>query len=169
MTKSIYYKSPVGLLKIQGSGNAICEVSFVKTIDNSLVNEDEATCESNSLIIKECTRQLNEYFAGTRILFDLVLSQSGTVFQQMVWGELQKIKYGKTVSYLSLSKSIGNTKAIRAVGMANGRNNIAIIVPCHRVIGSNGSLVGYAGDLWRKKWLLNHEARFANGVQKLFD
>jgi len=108
------------------------------------------------------------YFAGRLFSFDLLLDQPGTDFQHKVWAELCHIKYGKTISYLELSKRLGNTKAIRAAGTANGRNNIAIIVPCHRVIGSDGTLVGYAGSLWRKKWLLGHEARFGNGVQTLF-
>ena len=170
MEEKIYYKSPLGLLQIGASLNAIREISFVNKIAHTSVNEAEAKCvETTSTIIKECIKQLDEYFAGNRIAFDLALSQAGTAFQQSVWAELQKIKYGKTVSYLILSKNLGNTKAIRAVGTANGKNNIAIIIPCHRVIGSNGTLVGYAGDLWRKKWLLEHEAKFANGVHKLFD
>ena len=95
-------------------------------------------------------------------------AQVGTEFQQSVWNELARIPYGRTISYHELSKRIGNTKAIRAVGSANGNNNICIIVPCHRVIGSNGDLVGYGGDLWRKKWLLEHEGKTVNGVQTLF-
>ena len=94
--------------------------------------------------------------------------QAGTSFQQTVWAALRHIPHGKTLSYLQLSKNIGNKKAIRAVGAANGKNNIVIIVPCHRVIGSNGTLVGYGGDLWRKQWLLAHEAKYCNGVQMLF-
>jgi methylated-DNA-[protein]-cysteine S-methyltransferase len=113
-------------------------------------------------------QQLDEYFAGQRIEFDLQVTQTGTSFQQTVWNELCNIPYGKTISYLELSKRIGNVKAIRAVGTANGTNHVSIIVPCHRVIGSNGSLVGYGGDLWRKKWLLEHEAKYAFGVQTLF-
>ncbi len=109
---------------------------------------------------------MDEYFAGNRFEFNLKLFQPGTPFQQDVWEGLQKVKYGNTLSYLSFSKQLGNAKAIRAVGTANGKNNIAIIVPCHRVIGSNGSLVGYAGELWRKKWLLNHEAKFAHSHLK---
>ena len=111
---------------------------------------------------------MDEYFNGKRKFFTLLLSQTGTAFQQNVWNELEKIHYGSTISYHTLSKKLGNAKAIRAVGTANGKNNIAIVIPCHRVIGSNGSLVGYAGELWRKKWLLEHEAKFAHGVQTLF-
>ncbi|RYF79998.1 MAG: methylated-DNA--[protein]-cysteine S-methyltransferase [Chitinophagaceae bacterium] len=100
--------------------------------------------------------------------FKLPIKQAGTTFQQQVWKALQDIGPGKTISYLKLSKQLGNAKAIRAVGTANGKNNIAIIVPCHRVIGSNGSLVGYSGELWRKQWLLQHEAKYLQGVQSLF-
>lgn len=119
-------------------------------------------------LLQKCIIQLNEYFDGKRKIFDLPVQQQGTSFQQAVWQQLLKIKYGKTISYLELSKRIGDVKAIRAVGTTNGKNKIAIIVPCHRVIGSDGSLTGYAGDLWRKKWLLAHENKFANGVQSLF-
>ena len=121
-----------------------------------------------SLVIKKCIEQLDEYFAAVRTEFTIPVLQSGTAFQQTVWAELCNIPYGRTISYLELSKRIGNVKAIRAVGTANGSNCISIIVPCHRVIGSNGSLVGYGGDLWRKKWLLEHEGKTANGVQTLF-
>lgn len=119
-------------------------------------------------LIQQCIDQLNEYFEGSRKIFDIPLQQEGTPFQQKVWAQLLNIGYGKTISYLTLSKQIGDTKAIRAVGTTNGKNQIAIIVPCHRVIGSDGSLTGYAGELWRKKWLLEHEGKFANGVQTLF-
>lgn len=90
------------------------------------------------------------------------------MFQEKVWQELLKIAPGQTISYMQLSKRLGDVKAIRAVGTANGKNTVAIIVPCHRVIGSNGDLVGYGGELWRKKWLLDHEAKYSNGVQTLF-
>jgi methylated-DNA-[protein]-cysteine S-methyltransferase len=102
--------------------------------------------------------QLQEYFAGTRKTFDFKLNPSGTEFQQKVWQELLNIPYGKTTSYLGLSKKLGDVKAIRAVASANGKNPLWIVVPCHRVIGSDGSLTGYAGGLWRKQWLLEHES-----------
>ncbi|HPA24001.1 MAG TPA: methylated-DNA--[protein]-cysteine S-methyltransferase, partial [Ferruginibacter sp.] len=105
---------------------------------------------------------------GNLSAFDLPIQLNGTPFRQSVWQALQNIPFGKTTSYLQLSKNLGNAKAIRAVGTANGSNPIAIIIPCHRVIGSNGDLIGYAGELWRKKWLLAHEATFAHGVQTLF-
>lgn len=115
-----------------------------------------------------CIEQLIQYFNGQRRQFELPLNQSGTPFQQGIWSELQQIPFAKTISYLELARRIGDTKATRAVANANGKNNIAVIVPCHRVIGSNKELVGYAGGLWRKKWLLEHEAKVAYGVQTLF-
>lgn len=163
------YKSPVGLLRISQHAEAICEVSFIKAGDQP-VNDITAGTGNIPLsrILRDCMEQLDRYFNGTLTTFDLKLQQQGTEFQQKVWRELMNIRFGKTTSYLALSKNLGDVKAIRAVGTANGKNNIAIIVPCHRVIGSNGDLVGYAGELWRKKWLLGHEAKFASGVQTLF-
>jgi methylated-DNA-[protein]-cysteine S-methyltransferase len=102
--------------------------------------------------------QLEEYFAGTRQAFDLPLAAEGTDFQRRVWDALLGIPYGTTISYLELARRIGDPKAVRAVGLANGRNPISIIVPCHRVIGSDGSLTGYGGGIERKRWLLQHEA-----------
>lgn len=113
-------------------------------------------------------QQFDEYFAGKRKQFDFSIQQEGTDFQQRVWSELQKIPFGETISYLELSQRIGNTKAIRACGTANGQNKLAIVVPCHRVIGSNGKLVGYAGGLWRKKSLLLYEAAFTVSTKTLF-
>ncbi|MFT3911887.1 MAG: methylated-DNA--[protein]-cysteine S-methyltransferase [Ferruginibacter sp.] len=169
MNEIVYYKSPVGALCIKNDGKSITEVSFANRQEKITVNEDEISyAKTTSPIIKKCIKQLDEYFVGKRFDFELDLAQPGTPFQQSVWAELLKINYGKTLSYLTLSKRLGNVKAIRAVGTANGKNNIAIIVPCHRVIGSNGTLVGYGGDLWRKKWLLEHEAKYGNGVLALF-
>lgn len=111
----------------------------------------------SSWILDKAMMQLTEYFAGARTEFDLPLTPKGTDFQRRVWSELQHIPHGSTASYLSISKAIGDVKAIRAVGLANGKNPIAIVIPCHRVIGSDGSLTGYAGGLWRKEWLLRHE------------
>lgn len=154
------YQSPIGTLLLTSDGSQINAVSFTSETDTITDQADE--------IIDACKRQLDEYFFGTRQVFDLPISQAGTEFQQKVWHELERIPFGKTISYHELSKRLGNTKAIRAAGTANGKNQVAIIVPCHRVIGSNGSLVGYAGELWRKKWLLDHEATFSHGLQKLF-
>lgn len=168
-TEMVYYKSPLGVLEIRSNGNAISDVLFLNSWKGKKINEEEIIFASPaSAAIKKCIKQLDEYFAGKRFEFKIAIAQEGTVFQQKVWAELCNIPYGKTISYLELSKRIGNVKAIRAAGTANGNNSVSIIVPCHRVIGSNGTLVGYGGDLWRKKWLLEHEAKYAHGVQTLF-
>jgi len=157
--------TPLGNICIEASSEAINAVLFVKKGDAEAI---PVSTTIDHPLIQQCVEQLNEYFEGSRKTFDLPLQQEGTFFQQKVWAQLLNIGYGKTISYLTLSKQIGDTKAIRAVGTTNGKNQIAIIVPCHRVIGSDGSLTGYAGELWRKKWLLEHEGKFANGVQTLF-
>ena len=168
-TLTAYYNSPIGTLSIKSYGDSIAEILFVNSWKGDTVNEDEVDyAVPKSPIIKKCIRQLDQYFAGKRKNFDLRLTFSGSAFQRQVWNELMNIPYGKHISYMTLSKKIENVKAIRAVGTANGSNKICIVVPCHRVIGSNGDLVGYGGDLWRKKWLLDHEARIAHGVQELF-
>ena len=162
-TFTTYYHSPVGLLKISGTDNYICEVSFHDTSQKAEGNKKHLP----SMLIN-CVEQLIQYFNGQRRVFELPLNQSGTAFQQDVWSILTQIPFGKTISYLELARKTGDTKATRAVANANGKNNIAIIVPCHRVIGSTGELTGYAGGLWRKKWLLDLEAKVAHGVQRLF-
>jgi methylated-DNA-[protein]-cysteine S-methyltransferase len=165
----VYYQSPIGTLEIRSTGSFISDVLFVNSWKGTTVNENELTfIKPESPAIKACIKQLDEYFAGTRTEFHIHTQQVGTAFQQTVWAELCNIPYGRTISYLELSKRLGNVKAIRAVGTANGNNSVSIIIPCHRVIGSNGDLVGYGGDLWRKKWLLQHEGKIANGVQTLF-
>jgi methylated-DNA-[protein]-cysteine S-methyltransferase len=165
----VYYNSPLGVLEIRSNGHVISDVLFLNSWKGNKVNEEEIVFNTpKSAAIKNCIKQLDEYFAGTRVEFNIDTAQVGTAFQQTVWAALSNIPYGKTISYMELSKRIGNVKAIRAVGTANGNNSISIIIPCHRVIGSNGTLVGYGGDLWRKKWLLEHEAKFAHGVQSLF-
>lgn len=158
-----YYESPIGLLKIAGTDQYISEVSF---IDN---NEQIAHGEPGlSDMIHYCTEQLIEYFTGRRKVFNLPIHQDGTDFQQKVWNQLLAVPFGKTASYLDMAKKLGDVKAVRAVAAANGKNQIAIIVPCHRIIGSDKSLVGYSGGMWRKKWLLQHEFRINNGIQTLF-
>ncbi len=158
-----YYHSPVGLLKISGTEDYISEVTFHDTSQKA-----EGRKKHLPHLLINCVEQLIQFFNGQRRQFELPLNQSGTNFQQEVWNELVQIPFGKTISYLELARRIGDTKATRAVANANGKNNIAIIVPCHRVIGSNRELIGYAGGLWRKKWLLEHEAKIAYGVQTLF-
>lgn len=158
-----YYHSPVGLLKISGTESYISEVTFHDTSQ-----KPEGNKKHLPHLLINCVEQLIQYFNGQRRIFDLPLNQPGTAFQQDVWNILTQIPFGKTISYLELARKTGDTKATRAVANANGKNNIAIIVPCHRVIGSNKELIGYAGGLWRKKWLLEHEAKVAYGVQTLF-
>ncbi len=167
--KIAYYRSPIGVLEIRSDGEFITHVIFINSWKGSAIAEDAIDDTlPDSPIIKMCINQLTEYFNGERKQFTFSIKHSGTAFQQTVWTALRDIPYGRTISYLELSKRIGNTKAIRAVGTANGNNTINIAVPCHRVIGSNGDLIGYGGDLWRKKWLLEHEGKFENGLQKLF-
>lgn len=163
LTHSTYYHSPVGLLKISGTVDYISEVSF-----HDRTQKAEGNKKHIPPMLINCVEQLIQYFNGHRRVFELPLHQPGTPFQQDVWSILTQIPFGKTISYLDLARKIGDTKATRAVANANGKNNIAIIVPCHRVIGSNKDLVGYAGGLWRKKWLLELEAKVAHGVQTLF-
>jgi methylated-DNA-[protein]-cysteine S-methyltransferase len=158
-----YYESPVGLLKIGGTEHYIAEVTFIDNQDEMVHGEPGI-----SDIIHQCTEELIEYFSGRRKSFSVPVNQEGTDFQKKVWSELLEIPFGKTVSYLDIAKRLGDPKVIRAAASANGRNKIAIIIPCHRVIGSDKSLTGYSGGLWRKKWLLQHEFRIANGVQTLF-
>ncbi len=165
----VYYKSPIGTLEIRSTGNAISDILFINSWKGAKVNEETLSyVKPKSPIIKTCIKQLDEYFEGKRKTFSFNIEQVGTAFQQSVWKELLNIPYGRTISYLELSKRLANVKAIRAVGTANGNNSICIVVPCHRVIGSNGDLVGYGGDLWRKKWLLELEGKYENGVQTLF-
>lgn len=162
-TETTYYHSPVGILKISGTDHFISEVSFHDTSEKA-----EGNKRNISPMLINCIEQLIQYFNGERRRFELPLNQTGTPYQQDIWNYLLAIPYGKTISYLDLAKITGDAKATRAVANANGKNNIAIIVPCHRVIGSNKELTGYAGGLWRKKWLLELEAKIAHGVQTLF-
>ena len=165
----MYYHSPVGLIKIIISDGFINEIIFLDHEDEMNSDKKEKTIdEINNAVYKNCADQFDEYFSGKRTVFELPLQQTGTPFQQSVWNELEKIPFGKTMSYLQLAKRIGNVKSIRAVGTANGRNNLSIVVPCHRVIGSDGSLTGYAGGLWRKQFLLEHENKTTNGLQLMF-
>lgn len=162
-----YYASPIGSLTISSDGNVITGILYP---DAGHSGEQYSVSSGSELpeVVQQCIRQLDEYFAGKRRGFNVPVAQKGTSFQQSVWKGLNDISYGATWSYLNLARHIGNEKSIRAVGTANSKNQISIIVPCHRVIGANGNLTGYAGDLWRKKWLLEHEQHVAHGVQFLF-
>ena len=160
-----YYQSPVGLIRISGTETYIREIHFIDNVELSHLDHHK---KRYSPILIHCVEQLIEYFHGERRVFEFPVHQEGTVFQKRVWDELIGIPYGKTISYLELSRRLGDTRAIRAAASANGKNNIAIAVPCHRVIGSRNDLVGYGGGIWRKKWLLDHEAKITYGIQTLF-
>jgi len=151
-------ETPLGIAKIIGDEDGISSVT--------ILNSNEIITEIIPEELQDCIYQLKEYFNGEREHFSLKLNPKGSEFQNRVWAELQIIPFGKTVSYLELSKQLGDVKAIRAVANANGKNPLWIIVPCHRVIGSDGSLIGYAGGLHRKQWLLEHESPYKQ--QSLF-
>ncbi|MFM2359811.1 MAG: hypothetical protein RLY16_1804 [Bacteroidota bacterium] len=155
--------SPLGQIGIADNGQFITGVSFADG-KTSLQN----TTQNPSPLAQMVVQQLSAYFEGKLEAFNLPIRQAGTPFQLQVWNLLQQIPFGTTWSYMQLSRKLGNEKAIRAVGTANGKNNVVIIVPCHRVIGTNGQLVGFSGGLWRKQWLLEHEARWKHGMQTLF-
>jgi methylated-DNA-[protein]-cysteine S-methyltransferase len=152
-----YYTSPLGTIELKGNEEGLYSVLFI--------NEEKETTEKPHSSLKECIYQLEEYFSGIRKEFGLKLNPQGSEFQQKVWNHLLGVPFGKTASYLDISKRLGDENATRAVGNANGKNPIAIIIPCHRVIGSNGKLTGYAGGLGRKEWLLNHEKSIVFGKQ----
>jgi len=154
----VIIKTPLGNTLIEGDHLG---VSSISTKDIS-----EAVSTNIPSVLAEAVKQLQEYFEGNRKEFTFPLHIKGTEFQQKVWKSLLEIPFGKTTSYLEQSKKLGNTKAIRAVASANGKNPLSIVVPCHRVIGSNGSLTGFASGLWRKEWLLTHES--PSPQQKLF-
>ena len=164
---STYYKSPLGLLRVGGTDTYISEISFVDHLEEAEFQGAGLRGPVTPIVI-QCIEQLIQYFQGQRRVFEFPICQEGTEFQQKVWNELMSIPFGKTISYLELSRQLGDTKAIRAAAAANGRNQIVIVVPCHRVIGSKRDLVGYGGGLWRKKWLLDHETKVQYGVQTLF-
>ncbi len=144
-----YYQSPIGLVEIVATDDRVERLKFV--------DKRQPSASHLTPVLKTCVGQIDEYFKGTRKKFSIDLLLDGTDFQQSVWRQLQKIPYGRTASYGDIARAIGNPKACRAVGLANGKNPVSIIVPCHRIIGSNGALTGYGGGLWRKEWLLKHE------------
>lgn len=148
MSQVAFIKTPLGIAKIVGDEEGISIISILSEGEISTKIPKE---------LKEAVNQLQEYFEGKRTDFTFKLNPKGTDFQQKVWQGLLEIPFGKTMSYLDLSKKLGDVKAIRAVASANGKNPLWIVIPCHRVIGTDGSLTGYAGGLWRKKWLLEHE------------
>lgn len=154
------FESPAGLLLIAGDDHGIRQIRFRKGSDFAVPPDwtrDDAA-------LTDVTTQLREYFEGRRRAFDLRLDPEGTAFQRSVWTALESIPYGETVSYLDIANRLGKPAAVRAVGAANGANPIPIVIPCHRVIGADGSLTGYGGGIDVKKWLLNHE-RGERGTQ----
>ena len=157
---STYLTTPLGILEILGTNTYITSVLFVE------VAADEP--ETVPLVLLQCKQELEEYFAGNRRSFDVLLKPEGTGFQKKVWSELKKIPYANTVSYSTIAKKLKNPDAVRAIGLANGKNPIAIILPCHRVIGEDGKLTGYSGGLWRKQWLLEHEGNISGNKPTLF-
>ena len=146
--ETTYIKTPLGIAKIIGDENGISLIS---------ISDEGKISETIPVVLQEAVTQLNEYFERKRIDFNFKLNPKGTDFQKKVWKGLLEVRFGKTRTYLEQSKILGDVKAIRAVASANGKNPLWIVVPCHRIIGSDGSLTGYAGELWRKKWLLEHE------------
>ena len=147
-----YLSSPLGTLRLTGDSNG---VSAITCLDNPV--PDLPLAKNLPDPLQQAHDQLVDYFSGFRKDFTFPMTPAGTPFQRRVWDALLTVSFGKTCSYLSLARQLGDEKAIRAVAAANGRNPLAIVVPCHRVIGSDGSLTGYAGGLWRKQWLLEHE------------
>ena len=148
--ETAFIHTPLGIAKLEGDAAGLASITVldVKLPESTVIPEE----------LEDAVYQLREYFNGQRQTFSLALNPTGTDFQKRVWAALQEIPFGKTVSYLQLSKTLGDAKAIRAVASANGKNPLWIVIPCHRVIGSDGTLTGYAGGLHRKKWLLNHES-----------
>lgn len=159
MKYQIKVESPLGILILKSDGQSVTEISF---------SEEIQEIRNSCAVLESCREQLNDYFAGKLVSFDLPLIPEGTEFQQRVWAELLRIPYGETITYMELAVRLGDVKAIRAVGTANGRNPIAIIIPCHRVIGAGNKLTGYAGGIWRKKALLELEMKHSVRKDMLF-
>ncbi|MEP6547225.1 MAG: methylated-DNA--[protein]-cysteine S-methyltransferase [Gammaproteobacteria bacterium] len=162
MNAFTYFDSPIGRLLLTTDGTALTGLHMEVS---RKVQSTEGSVEDASVTpLPQTVRQLREYFAGTRREFDLPLRLAGTAFQQRVWRGLTEIPYGETCSYGQLAKRINKPSASRAVGLANGSNPVSILVPCHRVIGADGSLTGYGGGLERKQWLLAHEGQISGRV-----
>jgi len=164
MNATTYYFSPLGWIEIQASHDAVISLIFCDERKNEECND-----KSCFATLTECVRQLDEYFSGRLTKFNLPVKQKGTEFQQSVWNALTGIPFGQTVSYGDVAKMLNNPQAVRAVGAANSQNKLWIVVPCHRVIGANGSLTGYAGGIERKKWLLAHEKIVQASTQTNFE
>ncbi len=156
--------SPIGLVEINAKGEFITSIKF---IDDETVPNCIAEIKNLPVLMQHCMEELNAYFNGDLQQFSFPHQQEGTDFRQRVWSQINALPYGQTVSYLEISKRLGDLKSIRAAASANGRNQLAIVVPCHRVIGNDGNLRGYAGGLWRKQWLLQHENKYSGNTQQL--
>ncbi|UII33413.1 methylated-DNA--[protein]-cysteine S-methyltransferase [Fulvivirga ulvae] len=157
--ESVIYQSPVGGIKISADDDAIIEACFTG---------ETTSRTTENMLIQKCIRELESYFQGDLKQFTIPIKLTGTDFQNRVWSELLKIPYGKTISYSELAIRLGDLKCIRAAGTANGKNKIPIIVPCHRVIGKDGGLVGFGGGLDKKEWLLKHEGIIRSEQMKIF-
>ncbi|MFF2888215.1 methylated-DNA--[protein]-cysteine S-methyltransferase [Paenibacillus sp. NPDC057967] len=148
--------TPIGVLEIVGTDTEVVSILFPDRDAHVYL------CHSDTPVaLQQCAKQMEEYFNGQRWDFSFPYRHEGTAFQSQVWNALKGVPFAKTGTYQSLAEEIGNVKAVRAVGSANGRNKLSIVIPCHRIIGSNGTLTGYAGGLWRKEWLLRHEQNVA--------
>ena len=156
---SAVIETSLGLIKLVAEGNAIVEMQF---------NTKEPIKNSDAEVIQQCIKELEEYFSGDRKTFDVSIEINGTEFQKKVWNELLKIPFGKTISYSELALRLGDIKTIRAAASANGKNKLPVIIPCHRVIGKDGSLVGFSGGLDKKEWLLKHEGVIRDEQLNLF-
>jgi methylated-DNA-[protein]-cysteine S-methyltransferase len=169
LERTLYYKtipSPVGSLRLMASDKGLCAVLFDGGRYNRVYCEGGIERNDDYPVLNQAEKQLNEYFAGKRKTFDVPLDIRGSIFQLRAWRELQKIPYAETISYGEQARRIGDTKKARAAGVANGRNPICIIVPCHRVIGASGDLTGFAGGLKTKEFLLQHEKKNASKLPK---
>ncbi len=168
MLHTLTTPSPLGPLRLFATADALVALYLPTTGDPGLAHALARALPGTNSILERAAAQLGEYFAGARLDFALPLAPEGTAFQQRVWRALTRIPYGQTQSYGALAAAIGKPTASRAVGAANGQNPLAIIIPCHRVIGANGSLTGYGGGLPAKRWLLAHEQQRAGAQRTLF-
>ncbi|WP_298834405.1 methylated-DNA--[protein]-cysteine S-methyltransferase [uncultured Planococcus sp.] len=156
------FQSPIGVVEIIGTERAILSILFSEKVEL-----DYPIGPDSPSVIVDCQRQLEEYFKGERMEFNIPFESTGTPFQQKVWSALTEVPYAETVSYGAIAKAVGSEKAVRAVGNANSKNKLTIVVPCHRIIGSTGKLTGYAGTLTRKEWLLRHEKKVGKNLQSV--
>ncbi len=158
--KILFVESPIGAIELRETNGSLTGLNFREERKHSAAHP--------GAVLSACARQLEEYFAGKRKVFDLLPDPDGTLFQREVWRALQTVPFGTTASYGEIARRIGRPAAVRAVGAANGRNPVSIIIPCHRVVGTDGRLTGYGGGLWRKEWLLRHERKYADSDGGLF-